>query len=74
MLDVSHWVLLRVPDQLGAAKWEDGLKRRSLVQMLRKQVGISCRESQYRGAEVGLMGGGSRRMKEENEGRKIDGR
>ena len=24
VLDVSHWVLLRVPDQLGAAKWEEG--------------------------------------------------
>ena len=51
-------------------------KVQGMVQMLRKQVGISCRESQYRGAEVGLLMGGREvsGCKEENEGRKIDGR
>ena len=50
-------------------------KVQGIVQVLWKQVGISRREIQYRGAGVGLMGErGSRRMKEGNEGRKIDGR
>ena len=50
-------------------------KVQGIVQVLWKQVGISRREIQYRGAGLGVMGErGRRRMKAGSEGRKIDGR
>lgn len=65
---------------IGGRKWKDGLESPRYGADVEEEVGISRREGQYRGVEVGLMGlisdggEGSRRMKEENEGRKINGR
>ena len=74
VMDVWWRVLLGGLYQLGAVNGKMASKVQGMVQMSRRQVGISCRESQYRGAEVVLMKGESRRMEEESEGRKIDGR